>query len=295
MVALFWFAEMAAAGPIAVPVAWTVDPARSVVSLAVTVAIPEAPSLQPQGPGSLSAALAGVVSGTLYFQDGEPFGIETTTSTASFLESGSWSPGPFGLPGSAPAAFAGLLDLSPLGVVTAAARDFQVAEVVLPFAPLIAMGPDSWAFDDAIQLRTRYRLDFSATEPLGSLLGAPRGNEINDRLTLNAGTSSIERIGAQLEWTVPVDVLTGLDVHGTPLSLNMRFTGQIVLTTAVPEAGSSGLLAAAAGFVTLVCARRRLAMNAQPCVDAATNLACDPQVMPRSTVHRRSPTLKITH
>jgi hypothetical protein len=219
----------------AAPVSFTIDPARSSITLSGAVI---GMSMQPQAPGSLTASFAGTLEADLSdtaIAFSEPSRLRSQNS-------GNWAPGVNGTAGTAPAAYGAMIS-SFLASATAAARDLELTATSEALA--IAGG----AFDSS-GIRFGFTpdgpsaLDYSVVSPL--LSDADRLNLSG--LTTNDVTSmaTLATAGEVQTLTIPVSATYFFSLLSDG-DVRLTLAGQIVATRTVggaPPTTLEGFLAA---------------------------------------------------
>jgi len=193
---------------------FTVDATRSTVRLSGTVSGIE---LREQSEGSLRTTGDGTISVTIGATS-----VQVTGGRLDTRENGSWSPGPGGVPGTAPADFGGRGDAF-LGVIDGALRNIQL-NVASPAIPWDGTAFDASAIVFTIPSDSNSTLDYNAgIFGTGSRLLA--GETTNNIST----TATIVTEGETMTLTLAVDAIFFFSV-ASPDDTALGINGTIVAT-----------------------------------------------------------------
>lgn len=252
---------------VAAPVTFTVDPARSTLSITPSTSLfATTLAAEPQGPGSFSTSYSGQIV------------AELTDSTIQFLptslliagSSGLWRPGndfsgypddledPDGYVNSAePANYGILTDLSPQGTVlgqngwsASAIRDLQIGLSDSSSRTLIGGSFSEVGILTNFASGTVYYAS-GGTPPITNLATTTTPGPTVD---VDGVSGQLITVGNIQALSLPIDFTVTYNVNF--LTLSTRYTGTIVATAIVPEPSSSGLLAVAGSCIWLL--RRRI-------------------------------------
>lgn len=256
-------------------VQWDLDPARSFVAVTGdmmyggTILAP----LLPQGGGQISTSFSGTMQTEIGGNGAQTFQFLGGVLTAS--NSGNFYPGPLGEDASEPAVTGVFVDPgSALGIVYGALRNLQTY-AQRDESPLVDQGGGLYTTDSDVQIFVKYDVAFRG---VGGLAGAVLGNGYrfeSDQfyyggLNVASGPATVQQFGAYAELTLPIIWTFEGEVYpATPelgieqITANFTLTGQLVASTAVPEAGGLTMISCGLVVFAAVVWRRRQRMPAK--------------------------------